>query len=1076
MPNSRSEWEEFQVWIYENHSDGTSYLNDLRPSFDGYVKKTIEELYADCEKAQQQSPNSYYAIKAYTAFRLSKEETTLNPLTYSMIRQLYQDDIFMIHIGRILCDGDLIYCYNKKTKVFSKVTQNDFFEFYIHRRNAIKRWSNCRTKTIAIIIDDVFSEHLKNLSLSAIRCRIADLGKTLQKKWSDIPKFKGSRVDQLLYQMQSLQYHQGWKNNEVFFDWFYDFPQLKEYMVELLVELFISVIQWDGKTFLHPQIMGIEDNDQLLPVLVTVPLTRILTDSALLEIVVPKSESVHPKDVGCYRTPEIVRLLRAGIIWINTFSRNKYAPIERMPVQIKTNESKEILTELFAEIWKEKSPSLDILRSFLESTSRLQLSRLWKVCNPNDKSDDISAIYDLEALLDSSPPIDSLTYNKEIVQALVQVIVNINYGHMLYGSTDQGLTANKNLLSIYCKKPHEIAYAWKRLHTRPSAGRPSELNLCDTEHLDVLLFFLRHIHALTESLVQETSTNLDQMAYYTVCAQMCFYQTIDLAAERDLPKLAQESVCIYIQIMTSIKDCRISSTVAHETIVMDYFLSCKEAFELCRERISIPPSDTFEAFFESAITLYNESLRKFFDENVSLKSLEYDWFAIKPNIHEQQKNIYLWASQKLKKSNRPVEILIPQSVNRRGLHRKWFLAGLDSAALSTYESEKMIGGINSVEARLEGHLLRLQDVVLTCPQLVDSKLMRQLVNTPEFLWMIRTGRISCSFYGNIYNLRLYVAQQMEKTYGAVKEGKTDSAFLWSSLPPEFNQDDTARQDAAAYMRGEISYSQLGTDFREVLGSLKEAVLRLDENIPFFSRIGFYQSGKDQPILKRELLEAYRWLDQWSDVHKNTISIHQSIEDILKRTPRYRRSDYLSVLQFYCGDHSRLNMLTPLQQKRAFEHRDQLMQMDGFETGLKNASFLLNDSYSRMLAKLFTTDFSSPYTEEQKRLLRFSHPSEQSDMYTDSVIPTKSSKCLSWSDVREYITELDRILEANPRIPLDYIIGSMGDPLSIFEVYNKQSEEYLRTTTVDLKTNSGHQVNLQMYTRSGITHLETRGGK
>ena len=143
---------------------------------------------------------------------------------------------------------------------------------------------------------------------------------------------------------------------------------------------------------------------------------------------------------------------------------------------------------------------------------------------------------------------------------------------------------------------------------------------------------------------------------------------------------------------------------------------------------------------------------------------------------------------------------------------------------NTFDST-LVSGPACTQERTEASMLQIllsgQKVTLSLNQVVDNESVRNLTEIPAFLWMVRRGLVSVSFFGGLGSLKEYAVTRMR-----------NPGFVWSSLPEDFGQKEV-REAAACWLEGSGALRNLPEEHRLRMVKMRDALERMDENLEVF---------------------------------------------------------------------------------------------------------------------------------------------------------------------------------------------------------------------------------------------------
>lgn len=1058
----REEWEAFCAWARENRKSG--YLAHVRTHFKSFFygpegqKRTPEERLAaligelDGEKryydqAGRRGNKRWDGCRAYFLFCAGREQGAPSGRALRALYDLERSGLYTDLAARALTgeglDGDELKKLHKQAEAAEGegpgLREGTLFYFLRHRCKAAETWRKDRRGTIERVAEGL--RQGGKVPLAQVRGRVAGEAAALRRKWRGEENIEGSRLEQLLLQMVSL------KETADSADWF---PAEEEeamfrYAAELLAELYVTVLCWDGG-YLPPRIMGMEEPSDWLPVLVAAPFTQILAELPVAQV------RNYPKELSV-----IPALLKAGVIWVNADRhRADYPPLEKMPMYVRISTDCGDLTEEFRKMWTAGTEEQALLAFFARAVADGQRKLRFggERSYPVDPEDPLDGLKYLCAILEEAPRDPEDEGLAETVRTLTQVVLCHCLEHIRAGSPAQGEEAMDCLARLCRGREEVLGTALHRYREPPRQGRRPRGDIFDPGACgEVLLAFPRRLlgdmEALSAGGDPEREGEVNTCCIY---AGRAWNRALGLALERGDPSLAARAAGLYVQTMTT------AGEAGGETFLMDRLRPCKAALERCRAEVCGGDEARFAREFREPLERYAASLAGALAglEEPGRANCEAIFRLGGPGKEDpaRQKALSHWATEALRgqAAGRGALLLSPDRPARRSLFTQWFLDDLDSMTVSSvYGGETAV-----VEARLMETLMEARNVVLTLPMLVDSRLMRSLTGEPEFLWAMRSGLVNVSPYGNALNLYddlcSYAADQMRKTYGS--PGNT---FIWSSLSPALDRDDRAREAAAKFLLGK---GPAPGDFREELEQFREALILFDENIPYESRVRFYQTGGGAHLngVLKENYDRLRGREEYAPlcgVHDRVVEVIGEMNGTVGKEDdvNYVRSDYLNALDLL----------------RARGECDPEL--------LTEAGRVLNDVYKRMLAGQCPDALNSfPYGEGDGLLVRMRQDTNRPD---DCIVTRKTAlqvtdpRSKTWRDVMEFRTELAQYAARDPEVPVARIAEQLKVKL---EERRLNDLVLLYAETITLRTSDSTSYRVEISPRRGVTHVETKGGR
>lgn len=1060
-------YESFADWEEKRFGEGKPYHASISVTFDQVSGLDDASLYQ--LQLSGESGHRKYALRHFLFYRLTEiEGERINNRNFELLRILTEDRTITPTVGwRVF---SLTERHFGISSLWSRKTDVD--DLNIKRKLPILLERKAMRKAMLDRCGEVHQEIQRNLRIlpaDQLRNLVAAWAKEVLEEISGKPQLADTVICQILRQLRSL----AWKQEPDScgdYDWFAGVgdADILDYVSDLLTELYGAALNWDGVSELPPRIMTPKNSERtLVAVSMLAPFSRIFLTPAFRN---DRSESniFDPDEYSAYdttkdyATDEIQALLMAGLVYTDFRSgKQKQYPLQMMPVRLWLMDPE----QAWKDIGYEQLPGIT-LKQLCQKVIRVYKK------NPVLGMEDVSVLDELSILLCRLHSI-----HKQLQEEKAQIHSRLVPLRRRKIRSPQTETEIRDL----------------EAQEQSVSGRITDLNGVIRVLTDVLMLCCAEwIQPVLRNRRLDNETVKNGIRAYDVF--------LKLLSEKDrrVQRFAEEQ---HIPVQWQKKMLMFASNsleygFSHGKDYDFWRIQAKHNAEQLRRPECALSAETVQKVTKHyldilLLPLYPDGGDAIYGSEAELATLLFDhllpaeWLLrdtadefpeVKQKIQEaraslescasfhgavpgREPDLTQWALGQI--NGTAPEIWLPAQTGN-GLRKKYFLGDLDGVAVSVYGDDPV-----EPEVRLMAHLLTGNDVVMSLPQMVDSRLIRNLAFRKEFQILLRSGRICLSSYGNHFRLAEHCAAQMERN------------FHWSSLEPDqgtgqpdYFEDPQIRQAAAEYLRSRIGERELPEAVRAQLTEFKAALRCLEENLPFDTRACFHQR-KGSPAISytQELERTFDHLKRQnhSDLNK-AYWIHKRIHETLIARPgvtdpgEYFRSDYYGILKLI-ADPSGLEDLTDEAWKKMVAQCIEAIGTPKPEW-LRKTTVVCNNVYLDTTGRRFTSNLSIPNRDEDAHLF---HPDARNLEYRDSSALQDAARGLQWGD----IVEINSMLQQNPRIRLEEWLRSMDDPRCVLDLVGSCSGERLLAKRVELTSNSGKHLKVELAS-AGISHSVKMG--
>ena len=1095
-------WDMFCAWVRNNGGiaakSEAKYFPAFREQFDRLYSEDLRSLYlAYVDYTSRSDPNRYVRalFPHYLRYRLEAVGaiSDISPINMTLLKELFEAgenhtillDLLLKHLTGMKPVFDFRSIVKSSFQTSKgKMTAESLYYFSL-RSVLLGQWDDpcCRPALI-----DGAEQFLRSNcpSVYPFRRKIAAMALALHKRWQNQAGFEGSGTQQTLLQLASLDLPKSIsEDTSEYIDFFYD-ADIYTYAGRLLLALVTDLLRHHGTTFGPATLTADESSTYWLWLLVLAPFQRMHSLSADF---FTKTTSAGVS----YTSPHILKLVMNGLLWLTAPSNAHSPQIRLIPCAYRFLIGKGttrptqlwVLPKTNSNIAAEMAQLRQLLRQFCTRAAALQANarQLIKNADQLHRLDICQPAPELSLILSCAP--DPEGTHRSTITPLLSVQAGCCWAQICSNDADLIISGTTNLRALFSKWAHILQ----------ELVQPDKLDFLRLpyEHKAMDTMLLRH---QTERLLQELSSPTEgtdpRILYkFAVFAEQGARDSLHAAHKEG--NCYEQIRCAQAQIHAVSLQAKYSEPKEdpHASGLTDYLLPCWKLLHRCAQeleryragvdfKIATTSNPTHIAYYEDRVSQTTEAFRDaaaFYNNafpgfaeiatHEEQELLHFDCKKTPEQLQRQYAALSTYVAKitgNLKNNIFPYtvpggpEIMIPTQNNYRKFHQNWYLSNMDSVFAAKGENAEY------AKRQLMTHILSAQNAVLTINQFMDNKTIQQLAHNPGFLWMVKTGRIGISLYGNLYSLVDHAARQMEMTYQA----KGQSAFQWSSLSSDFDWNETARKEAAQYLRGKRSPNSLADAFRDDIVRFAENMRILDEALTYDTRNRHFQRAA-QPNMITQMNVNYNWLKH-QGTEPDVCLIHDKICAALG--DRTFRSDYRQLLEL-CRREDAGNLTA--EQEDLLETISCLQHKDAV---LNKVEFLLDDQYNRMLANTFTTLADFSYTRDQRQLLRFDETKPITDggckLYYQSHTLTDTGCTINWSDLVDRAIAQDDIISKYPGLQPEDMVRILNDDAVDYNIQEDMDGRMLRVGRVALRTDEHQEcpVLVEMTDNSDMVHMET----
>lgn len=961
--------------------------------------------------------------------------------------------------------------------------------------------------------------------LPDLRTGYVKLSSRLKKKVAQSYGFAGSAEENLLLRMDGWQfnYSTGSKADDISVDWYHALGEdcMEKHMADTFLSMIELALQHSGCAFspLLP-ITQLNDTDKCYYSLLA-PFERLLTPK------LAKSAQIA--------TAQIARMLRLGVCYIDRLPKHGTSRLRLAPAALQTLSQEpsrspdtvryldrvwqdptlvHILLHLLTEL--EQAP--DAVSHILEKGAEL-IGLLSSAPHHSDDEGNTSAsalVNALTSLLDGSlnlpalqdstkqdlrmviKSLQSRQNSAEAIQKLTNLLVRCHWDILQKSPGADSAASAQRLIDLYRVRPHAVTAAlapvWGKSKTCPGDWN-FRSQIISGESL-----LLSELYGRSASdclaLAENESLPIAQRLSWANRARSDAHTAAQMAVRFEESLRTFDAQLLQARALTVLTVLSAQTDSAAEELLSDSIIPCAQCMLSCYELLDTTLPAQKASLSGSAQQAFEDHCltRRF--TFVRERSALHDRLFSSLVTDVLQKDTDLWQSipqhfATAEDWRRLAELKLHVPADDAGTPNGpkaptlWIRAEQPAKVFLPYYCSYLDSEITKrkqyqpgrIEAYLLKTILSMENLVLTVNQAMDNAIIRSLAYQPGFRHLLRTGHIKVSFFGPYYSLRQFAASRL-----------TNPAFIWSSLPHEFNLDMPARQSAARYLLEQCSARDLPLKYRTLIIRLREELTLLDENLPARSKLQSYQypnSGRGGTSLAQKLDQFYR-PRQGDPMLAELCRLHFLL--LSPRADEQSRQALTRSLYQNCLDGLKHNDLRPIEQMRdlcdpalyqAGSTQRKILESytdPGKKEILDLMQTVLSSCHNEMLGALCSEHQHHIYSEAERLILPYNEttPINQGGcrLFQDTITTTETGIRFGWDQAPDFLERSQSIVRQMPHISPDLLAGKLAGNELDYTISADGGALWLARGTVHTSQHENLLVELRPHT--GTIHLQTEG--